>query len=458
MNRDTQIFVASEVTISELKQNDIFLEIDLCLCTTNPNKNHESVTEEFIDEIVAHPEIYSCLPLYCDKAELLAGHYDRLTHRQNRLTGKFYTDQIGSLLDFRKEKTDQYSSLIATARVPKREKEICRHLINMYEQDILFFSFEVAYVLADTIVEDGTRFVDASDRNYIFGMTVVSHPAFVESVPLSLVAEDQSEATKETEGVETNMNHNTDAVAEQLEAETVEVNEAVAEQPVEQTEVTEEVNEAPATVEAVEPEESAPADEAAEEATVEPAVEPVAEEPGNDISNEGQVEAEAPVAETEAVAEETAVADMCPVCGQPEEACTCPEPTAEDAQIDAAHMAIEAEAAQLRAQIAQLEAEIESLRAEHAELEAFRAARAAQVLADRQNTARAFAEKHGLDVNNEDVAKAIAEVNYEALASIEMSQEAEAPVATDEVATAAIYDVTPSIEIKDIRAWLFENA
>jgi len=122
---------------------------------------------------------------------------------------------------------------------------------------------------------------------------------------------------------------------------------------------------------------------------------------------------------------------MIPVLAHPEECVVCQEDP-EDAAIDAAHASIEADAAKLRAQIAQLEAELEVLRAEHAELEAYRAAQRAQALQMRQNTVRVFAEKQGLDLENEEVAQAIAELDYEKLVNLSMAE-----TQTEQIASAS---------------------
>ena len=113
-----------------------------------------------------------------------------------------------------------------------------------------------------------------------------------------------------------------------------------------------------------------------------------------------------------------------------------PEPPAKDMDIDAAHAIVESEECKLRAQIARLEAELESLRADHIELEGIRAERRAQELAARQSNARFFAEKQGLDVESEEVANAIAELDYEKLATLAMETNKETAVAETYIASA----------------------
>ena len=443
-----KILAASEVQISGLKKNDIFVEIDLVLCTTKPNKNKESVTEAFIDEVVSHPEIYTGIPLYCDIKNLLAGNYGQLTHMQNLATGTFKTSQIGSLLDFRKEKDGDVCMLIATARVPKREKQICLRLWDMYLRGILCFSFEACYVEADTQVNDGTRFIDESDRNYIFGMTVVSHPAFVDSVALSLVAEDMNVAANERNEDET-MNDLNPSVA------TPETSVEQSQSANPETVVAEEQNVATAEQEANAPAAEAPATETVAsvqegnesgETTSVAEVAPVENQPETSVA-----EATEPVTQTA-----TAEDDMCPLMGAP-----APEETVLDAEVNAGHAEIAAQEEQLQAQISQLKAEIDLLRAEHAELEAFRAAKHAEELRARQDQARAFAEQQNLDMGSEDVQHAIAEVNYEALATLSM-QNAPVRVSTAETKdTVNLANLSESTVIQDVcdnRAWLFERS
>ena len=69
---DEKLYVlASDVAISEQKSNDIFLLVEMRILSTQPNGNAEGVTPQFIDEVVAHPEKYACLPLYADVERLL---------------------------------------------------------------------------------------------------------------------------------------------------------------------------------------------------------------------------------------------------------------------------------------------------------------------------------------------------------------------------------------------------
>ena len=385
--------VASDVLLSE-KSNDIFLFVTMRMLSTRVNRNKDAVTAEFIDEVVSHPETYLGLPVYVDTAKLLAGDFDGLGHMYNRVTGKFKSTQVGSLSNFEKVEDEYGISLIAEARFPKRDAEICEKIVELYDANKLNFSFEISYMPDAVQKEDGVLYIQADEHNMLTGLAIVSVPAYEEAVALSLVAEDESaQSDAAEEGVETmNQDEKTivaeEAVEETVVAEEAVAEEAVAEEPVAEAAVEEEVS----TV-------------VAEEA-------PEAEEVTAETAQAGfpQIESLAPVAE--------------PV----------PEPT--DPDIDAAHAAVAAECAKLRAEIARLEAEIASLQADHEELEAIRAERRAQELLNRQNNARFFAEKQGLDVELEEVANAIAEVNYEKLANLAMESAKETAVAETYVASA----------------------
>ena len=67
---------ASDISIAEEQTvSDIFLKIRMRLFSTQPNHNREGVTEAFIDEIIANPEKYACLPLYVDVERLRSRNY-----------------------------------------------------------------------------------------------------------------------------------------------------------------------------------------------------------------------------------------------------------------------------------------------------------------------------------------------------------------------------------------------
>jgi len=187
----TLLLLASEVMISEEdKQNPVFLSIHLKLADNTGNLNDQGITEQFIDDLIARQEEFDCLPFYADVKNLLARNYDKLGHMYNRITKKFGTTQIGSLTDFYSERDeDGVVSLYATARVPKRENELCIRLVELYEMDKLCVSFEIRYNPDDTVEKDGVQFIDASEDNALTGIALVSTPACPDAVALDMVAE-----------------------------------------------------------------------------------------------------------------------------------------------------------------------------------------------------------------------------------------------------------------------------
>lgn len=189
MADDRFYFIASDISISEQESNDLFLYIGMRMFSTKPNGNDEGVTEAFIDSIIENREMYNCLPLYVDTDSLVNGRYHSLGHMYNRETGEFLTTQIGGITEFRKVQDEYGISLYGQARVPKREQEICRAILDLYALKCLNFSFEIKYVPENTVVINGVRFVDASPKNILTGMAIVTVPACREAVALNLVAE-----------------------------------------------------------------------------------------------------------------------------------------------------------------------------------------------------------------------------------------------------------------------------
>ena len=259
---DNKLYVlASDIAISEQKSNDIFLLVEMRILSTKPNGNAEGVTPQFIDEVVANPEKYDCLPLYADVERLLNRDYLNLGHMFNADTGEFGTKQIGSIRLFRKEDDEFGTSLIAEGRIPKREADICNALIELYNCGQLNFSFEIKYEKDATVEKDGVLYVEQNKNNALTGVAVVSVPAYKESVALNMVAEqDKAEA----EGVEDKMTlEEVMAKLEELVKRLDETDKQVKELAEQKPEPTEE--EAP---EKAAPEEEKPEDEAETEKAI----------------------------------------------------------------------------------------------------------------------------------------------------------------------------------------------
>jgi len=371
---------------------------------------------------------------------------------QNRITGAFGTTQVGGMLNFRKVEDEYGISLIGEARIPKRERTICERVIELYERGELNFSFEIRYTEDHVIEKDGVLYIDAAEHNVITGMAIVSVPAYEESFALSLVAEEREVDNSDEEvnkGVE-NMDKAENIVTEEAIAEeTVVANEETkpentSEQAVAETAEVESITE---TVEAV-AEDAVTEDTSAEEAVAEEVVtevttETVAEESDDpeDEDPKDPEEADKPDEEEKPAKAERTVAELEMALAKTE---------ADWAVEHAQFMALEAEIADLRANKAVMDAEIERLRAVEAELAAINAAKDAEEKARNEEKARLFAEKQGLNTQDEAVASAVKSLDYKAIAELAMAQEPAIPAPSVSVAG---YAATESMKIKS----RFEN-
>lgn len=401
---NTIVLLAEEVAIDEKRSNDIFLLISFKLFDNSGNRNKEGVTAAFISEIMNHREKYAALPIYVDVKALLEGRYSELGHNYDPQTGRFNTEQVGGLVDFTMSVNDAgVVSLYAEARIPKRESEICERLQDLFVRGGLNVSFEVKYNPENTFMKDGVRFVDAGEGNTLTGMCIVSVPAYPDADALDMVAEVvNAEETTETNEVKEEVPN------EELNTT---VAETEVEQPVAETE-TEHIEAQAEQTEEVAQAEVADAEVVREAVSVHEGYS-VCPETGETLHEvyethelvETVEPAEAPVAEAPVIAEDE----------------TQPDPR--------------------DARIAELETELARVTAE---LKVFQDAKMAAELQAKQDKAKAFAQKQGLNVEDEAVAHAISEVNYEAIAELAMAsepaQETPAPAAV-EVTMASFVDM-----------------
>lgn len=395
---NTIVLLAEEVAIDEKRSNGIFLLISFKLFDNSGNRNGEGVTAAFISEIMNHREKYAALPIYVDVKALLEGRYSELGHNYDPQTGRFNTEQVGGLVDFTMSVNDAgVVSLYAEARIPKRESEICERLQDLFVRGGLNVSFEVKYNPENTFMKDGVRFVDAGEGNTLTGMCIVSVPACPDANALDMVAE----VVNAEETTETN------EVKEEVPNE--ELNTTVAETEVEQ---------------------------------------PVAEAEHIEAQAEQTEEvAQAEVADAEVVHEEVEVKESVTV--DPYDGKTYHETktehvvveTVEPAEASTVVAEEETQPDPRDARIVELETELARVTAE---LKVFQDAKMAAELQAKQDKAKAFAQKQGLNVEDEAVAHAISEVNYEAIAELAMAsepaQETPAPAAV-EVTMASFVDM-----------------
>lgn len=406
---NTVVLLAEEVAIDEKRSNDIFLLISFKLFDNKGNRNREGVTAAFISEIMNHREKYAALPIYADVPALLGKDYNDLGHKFDPETGTFGTSQIGALVDFTMSVDDiGVVSLYGEARFPKRETEICDRLQELFLRGGLNVSFEVKYNPANIIMKDGVRFVDAGEGNTLTGMAIVSVPAYADANALEMVAEtvNAEDATQTNEVKEEVPNEENTVIAEEVQEGTEAIvtaetpaTEAVAENTVEETATAE-------TAEAEVIHESVSVTESYSECP----------ETGETIHEvyEGHTIVET-VDDEPAPAPEAVIAD----CGEDDR----------------------------DRRIAELEAELARVTAE---LKVFQDAKALAELQAKQARAKAFAEKQGLNVADEAVANAIAQVNYEMIAELAMqmaeSAEANTPAPVVEVSMASFVDMDISDE------------
>lgn len=182
------IVAASKIHVSELKTNKKYMSVSMEMFSTKRNLNGVAVTEAFIDDIVANKNDYVCMTLAADVTKLKKKDYRGLTHMYDPATQTFLAEEIGSFYDFEKVKAeDGEVALIGYARINKRSKQVCAAVQELYEKDALAFSFEIA--AGNTRVEDGVTIIDADESNELTAMAIVSVPAYPESKAIDLVAE-----------------------------------------------------------------------------------------------------------------------------------------------------------------------------------------------------------------------------------------------------------------------------
>jgi len=355
------LFTASSFSVLGEETSNPYLSVVFRMFSTMKNRNSGVVTEAFIDDIIANAERYVCLPLYADVNKIKCGDLSSLGHNYDPETGKFDTEEIGSFLSFEKL-TDEFGvSLMGTARIPKRNATICDAIKFLWANNRLCVSFEIETPDV-SYLDDGTYVIDHSEGNKLIGMTVVSVPAYDEAVALTLVAEDN--ATKE-------------------------------EKKDDQTERNEEVQE----------------DDHHDNDLNE-------DEADRQIDNEDHDDGDDEVDGEKKMTLEEAMARIAEL----------------ENQINAGTQDVANKVAELEAyqnEVAQKTAEIESLQTQIAELtpykekvEAAEAEAARVALENKINELKTYASAHGLNVEDETIAQAINDMNYEFVVAEMMKAEA----------------------------------
>jgi hypothetical protein len=465
VNEKRLMFLASEVTIAEEdKLNPVFLSIKMKLADNAGNRNDEGITAAFISDLINRQDEFNGLPFYADVKKLIARKYDELGHMYNRITKKFGTTQIGSLVDFYSETdNDGVISLYATARVPKRENEICIRLVELYELGKLCCSFEVRYNPEDTIEKDGVLFIDASENNAMTGIALVSTPACVDAVALDMVAEvaDDSDIVAECEE-QTSERGETETMPKEMEM-TAEVENKIAEN-------TEETQEGTKTVIA----EGEGASESGEGASESGA--------GASDSGAGASDSGAGASDSGAGASEGGSGDDSGTSDTTTEDAPVIDPDEDEKRANAETKEANAEVIEHSVDthecvdnsgwygdkpvhvieyheriietmedagtvIAELENKIAELEEIKSKYDAIIAEQEAKVLAQKRECAKAFAEKQGLNVEDAAVAEAIEKLDYTKIAELTMAEaqdEVEEEAATQVITLASYVEVEVS--------------
>lgn len=393
------VLLAEDVLISEeSKLNPIFLTVDVKLCDSIVNANHEGVTAAFIEDVVNRSGDHVCLPFYADVKNLLAENYENLSHLYNKVTKKFGTSMIGSMSEFYSVTDNDVVSLYAKIKIPKRDRDIVYRLVDLYEMGRFAVSVELSYNPNEVVAVDGGKLIDASENNSLNGACLVWRPACSDAYALDMVAESSEEIVAESEEL-TSERGETDSMENEKKLTAEETEEVI--QAEEKTET-----EAEAVAEATEVE--APAEK--QEAVAEDQKEADPEDNKEDEKDEEDVVAESQEANAEVLEHSVDVHESVENWGSgPVHVIEYRErviETMEDAE------ALIAELDQKVTALEEIESKYNALIAEQQEKE----------LAAKRNQIRAFAEKQGLNVQDVAVAEAIENINYEKIAELTMAE------------------------------------
>lgn len=348
------------------------------------------MTDAFIDEIVANKDKYCWVPLCVDKRMLRGGQLYSLGHKMNPARTHFSTEQIGSFVNFWKDTKNGVSVLYGEARVPKRDDQVCCMLQKLYDAECLNVSFEI---VSDHLQHDGNVVViDASPENVLIGMAVVSTPAYPDASSAVLMVAER-EVADETAGEDAQTDTELNGQeGESMDDEKMKLEEQEAKEPDEQEKT-----------------------EAAEETPEE----------------KGQPENK----DDAATPEDGAVQDAeCDPKKAEAEAVECPEENQQDT-------------AELRALVEQLQQQVQ-------ELLPYREMVEASEKDSKMARLRAFAEKNGMNLEDEKVCAAIEALDAEALIDESMKEAPEAEAAEESHVQAASFD---SMKMGNPREFLYER-
>lgn len=175
--------------IMELQDtNDIYMTMNLRILSTEKNLNGAIFQKSFLEGTVNDKEKFTGLPFVVNKDALENDEY--LTHELDTETGELKTDQVGSFVDFWIEEEEDKDVLVGEVRIFKRFPTVCSKILEMYSDNTLSTSCEVAITKYDEISEDGERYIGYNDGgNTLIGSAIVTEPAMVDAKPTLLIAE-----------------------------------------------------------------------------------------------------------------------------------------------------------------------------------------------------------------------------------------------------------------------------
>lgn len=163
--------------------NDLYLSMKMVFLTSAENLNHVAFQSDFIEGVVEDQAKLVTMPVVVDVANLVAGKYDKLTHKYKN--GKFGTNQIGGFYKFETNQNGEVLELIAYARIWKRDDKVIASLEELYGSDEgLKFSYEC--LIGQYVSENGTKKISKNPLNSPIGSAVVSFPAVLASKALLL--------------------------------------------------------------------------------------------------------------------------------------------------------------------------------------------------------------------------------------------------------------------------------
>lgn len=404
--------LAEQVKIDESESNQIFLLVDFKMFDNGGNLNNEAVSKAFIDDMMANIDYYTALPLYCDDENLLSGNFRRLGHMYDERNCTFGTQQIGSFVNFRTVEEDGLVSVYGTARIPKRESEICKRIIELYSLSKLSISFEVKFNPKDTFIKDGVRFIDVGDQNKLTGACVVWTPAFPDAQAQQLIAEAVIAGGEEEARTEVRQMDNEEKVVSEVIAEETNPDEVVAELETAKKRVCGEDEEEKKDVETAE--DDGGKDEE-EKDDVETAEQMNCSANGDDKKDEEEPENEKDEMQAQVLEERVTVTESVEQW----------DPNCPPVHVVETHERYVETIEEKDRVIAELQTRIAELEAVEQKYNAIVAENEARELAEKQKKAKTFAQKNGLDIENVSVAEAIKNVDYEALANMSMEETAE---------------------------------